>query len=184
MTQIDVAAVQASADEGLALIDVRSPGEFARVHAQGAINLPLERVSVATVAQIAGATSRVVLLCQSGARAAQAAAKLADSELAERVLVLTGGTAAWQAAGAPVVRGRGAIAIDRQVRIAAGFLVAAGAAVGYWLHPAGIVVSGCVGLGLMVAGITNTCAMAAILARMPWNAGSGGGSAGCTPPVP
>ena len=37
----DVAAFLAMRDQGLPLLDVRSPGEFALAHIPGALNLPL-----------------------------------------------------------------------------------------------------------------------------------------------
>ena len=37
----DVAAFLAMRDQGLPLLDVRSPGEFAFAHIPGALNLPL-----------------------------------------------------------------------------------------------------------------------------------------------
>jgi hypothetical protein len=57
----------------------------------------------------------------------------------------------------------------RQVQIAAGSLVVAGTLLGAFVHPAWLVLSGFVGAGLVFAGITNTCGLALLLARMPWN---------------
>ena len=71
-------------------------------------------------------------------------------------------------AGLPVVRGKKAISLERQVRIAAGSLVLLGAVL-YFVHPAFIGLSAFVGAGLVFAGITDTCGMGMILARMPWN---------------
>ena len=70
--------------------------------------------------------------------------------------------------GLPVARGKKAISLERQVRIAAGSLVLLGAALSF-VHPAFIGVSAFVGAGLVFAGITDTCGMGMILARMPWN---------------
>jgi hypothetical protein len=39
----------------------------------------------------------------------------------------------------------------------------------HWVHPWWIGLSGFVGAGLIFAGITDTCGMALLLARMPWN---------------
>ena len=44
-----------------------------------------------------------------------------------------------------------------------------GAALGWLVHPAFIGLSIFVGAGLVFSGITHTCGMGAILARMPWN---------------
>ncbi|HAW30125.1 MAG TPA: sulfurtransferase, partial [Planctomycetaceae bacterium] len=55
------------------------------------------------------------------------------------------------------------------VRIAAGFLVLTGALLGMFVNPWFSGLSAFVGAGLMFAGITDTCGMAMILAKMPWN---------------
>jgi hypothetical protein len=59
----------------------------------------------------------------------------------------------------------------RQVQIAAGSLVLLGTVLGALISPAWLVLSGFVGTGLIFAGISNTCSMALLLARMPWNQG-------------
>jgi hypothetical protein len=92
------------------------------------------------------------------------------------VISVEGGTAACEAAGIPVVRGRKAMSLERQVRIAAGGLVAIGAALAAFGPEApvnwqaiGAGLAGFVGCGLVFAGITDTCGMAMLIARMPWN---------------
>ena len=60
------------------------------------------------------------------------------------------------------------MSLERQVRIAAGSLVLTGA-IHSLVHPWWIGLSGFVGAGLMFAGITDTCGMGMVLARMPWN---------------
>ena len=82
---------------------------------------------------------------------------------------MEGGITAWEQEGLPLVRGRKAISLERQVRIAAGSLVFAGAILGYLVNPVWIALSGFVGAGLVFAGVTDTCGMAMVLARMPWN---------------
>jgi hypothetical protein len=61
------------------------------------------------------------------------------------------------------------MALDRQVRIAAGALVLLGVGLSLWVHPAFVALSAFVGGGLVFAGITGTCGMAMLLAKMPWN---------------
>ena len=85
------------------------------------------------------------------------------------VVNVEGGTLACEAAGLPVVRGKKAISLERQVRIAAGFLVLVGAVLALTVHPYFAGLSAFVGAGLMFAGITDTCGMGMLLARMPWN---------------
>ena len=80
-----------------------------------------------------------------------------------------GGTLAWEQAGLPVVRGKKAMSLERQVRIAAGSLVVLGTALGAFVHPGFLGLSAFVGAGLVFAGVTDTCGMGMVLARMPWN---------------
>lgn len=149
------------------LIDVRTPAEYAAVHAENARNLPLESLQPE---QLAGETQPVYLLCKSGARASNACNKLLSAGLSN-VTVVEGGTDAWVAAGLPCVQSgaKAPMSLERQVRIAAGALVATGVALGFLVHPVAFLLSGFVGCGLVFAGITDTCAMGMLIARMPWN---------------
>jgi 3-mercaptopyruvate sulfurtransferase SseA len=112
----------------------------------------------------------VVLVCRSGARAEQAERALAEAGM-PNVHVLDGGILAWEQAGAPVNRGRARWDIERQVRFVAGSLVLAG-----MLGSQGVAelkwLSAAVGAGLAFAALTNTCAMGALLARLPFNRGA------------
>ena len=87
------------------------------------------------------------------------------------VVNVEGGTQAWAAAGLPVVRGKKIVSLERQVRIAAGSLVCLGVLLAWLVHPAFIALSAFVGAGLIFAGLTDTCGMGLLLARMPWNRG-------------
>ena len=80
-----------------------------------------------------------------------------------------GGNTACVAASVQVVRGKKAISLERQVRIAAGVLVCAGAALGFFVHPYWIGLSAFIGAGLVFAGVTDTCGMGMVLAKMHWN---------------
>jgi hypothetical protein len=71
--------------------------------------------------------------------------------------------------GLAVVHGAKMISLERQVRIAAGSIVLVGAILALLVDPLFVLVSGFVGAGLVFAGITDTCGMGLMLARMPWN---------------
>ena len=157
-------------EERFHLVDVRSPAEFSAVHAEGAVLHPLDTLQPRQLVEQLGLSSAcpVVLLCASGNRAKKAA----EMFLAEGIphcLVVEGGTRAWEAAGLPVIRGKGMISIERQVRIGAGLLVVAGVLLGHLIHPGWYGLSGVVGCGLIFAGITDWCGMGHLLAKMPWN---------------
>ncbi|MCE9591290.1 MAG: DUF2892 domain-containing protein [Planctomycetes bacterium] len=154
----------------LDLIDVRTPLEFREVHVGVATNVPLDQLDPAAVmrARNGAASEPLYLICRSGSRGQQACDKFIKAGFAN-VLNIEGGTMACVEAGLPVVRGKKAVSLERQVRIAAGSLVLLGAVLGWLVHPAFVGLSAFVGAGLIFAGITDTCGLGMILARMPWN---------------
>jgi rhodanese-related sulfurtransferase len=143
------------------LVDVRELPEWAAGHVEGAMHLPLGDLRARP--ERAG-SGEVLLLCRSGRRAEQAAEALAAAATDVRPVVVDGGVDAWLRAGLPVRRERGPISLERQVRIAAGALVLAGL-----LIPGAGFLPYVVGAGLVFAGVTDTCAMGMLLARLPWN---------------
>lgn len=147
-------------------IDVRSATEFAAGHIPAAINIPMDEIE-SRLADLRPGT-RTVLICQSGMRAA-----LTRDLLASRVpdlYILHGGTDAWHSAGFPLVSStRSRWALERQVRLGAGLLVLTGVALGFLVHPFWFGLAGFIGAGLVFAGTTNFCAMARLLALLPWN---------------
>jgi len=151
------------------LIDVRTPVEFREVHVAAARNIPLHELDARRFAAARSAQSTpVYVICKSGSRSKQACEKLNAAGF-ENVVSVEGGTSAWDLAGLPVVRGKKAMSLERQVRIAAGTLVLTGAVLSQLFNPWWIALSGFVGAGLIFAGVTDTCGMGLLLARMPWN---------------
>lgn len=151
--------------EGATLIDVRTPAEYRELHVQGAKNAPLDRLDPA---QFKGHQGKLYVICQKGGRGAKACDQLAAAGV-DDLCNVEGGTLACEGAGLPVTRGKKSISLERQVRIAAGTLVVIGTALGAFVHPAWLGLSAFVGAGLVFAGVTDTCGMAMVLARMPWN---------------
>lgn len=154
-----------------AVLDVRTPLEFAEVHVPQAHNEPLDSLDPQALSA-AGRISKdqpIYLLCRSGARATKAAAKLTSAGF-EKTIVVEGGTLAWIDAGLPVERSSvKVISLERQVRIAAGSLVVLGFLLARFVHPAFIYLSAFVGAGLVFAGVTDWCGMGLLLAKAPWN---------------
>lgn len=166
-----------SAGQAVELLDVRTPVEFREVHVPFARNVPLDRLDPAAVAgqRPAPAGEPLYVICKSGGRGQKACEKLLAAGVS--AVNVEGGTQAWADAGLPVVRGKKSISLERQVRIAAGSLVLLGAVLAWLVHPGFIGLSAFVGAGLLFAGLTNTCGMGMLLARMPWNRVADG--AGC-----
>lgn len=65
-------ALRSAIQNGAKIIDVRTTGEFKGGHYDGAVNIPLDKVS-ATVKQIKGYNKPIVVYCASGMRSAAAA---------------------------------------------------------------------------------------------------------------
>jgi rhodanese-related sulfurtransferase len=152
------------------LIDVRTPVEYRSVHVQSARNIPLDQLDPAAVMQARNGSSGepLYLICQSGSRSQKACEKFQRAGFTN-VVSVEGGTNACVQSGLPVERGKKSISLERQIRIAAGSLVLTGILLGWLVYPAFFGLSAFVGAGLVFAGITDTCGMGMLLARMPWN---------------
>lgn len=157
------------AGQSIALLDVRTPAEFRELHADGALSAPLEHLDPHGVLNKFSLSpdQPLYVICQAGGRSRKACDKLAGVGIS--VVNVEGGTQAWAAARLPVVRGQKTMSLERQVRIAAGSLVLLGAVLGYFVHPYFIGLAAFIGGGLVFAGVTDTCGMGMLLARMPWN---------------
>jgi rhodanese-related sulfurtransferase len=148
------------------LIDVRSPAEFREVHVGFARNIPLDQLSPQSF-QNRTSVQPLYVICKAGGRGKQACERLAAAGVC--VCNVDGGTEAWAAAGLPVIRGKKAISLERQVRIVAGAIVLASAILAMTVHSYLAGLAAFMGAGLAFSGITNTCGMAVVLAKMPWN---------------
>ncbi|AUY53678.1 rhodanese-like domain-containing protein [Streptomyces sp. CB01881] len=168
---IDTAALRELTKDGSGprLLDVRTPGEFHTVHIPGAYNVPLDTLREHRVELLRHLDEDTVLICRSGARAAQAEQALADAGL-PNLRVLQGGMVAWEAAGGPVTRGAARWELERQVRLIAGSIVLVSGLAGLAV-PGLHLIGTAVGAGLTFAAVTNTCAMGMLLAKLPYNRG-------------
>jgi len=153
------------------LIDVRTPAEYRALHAVGAENHELSKLTAEYINKhiLPGLSEKpVLLLCKSGHRASMAAEIFQQLNM-PKIFVVEGGTDLWDEQGLPVERGTSAISLERQVRITAGTLVFLGTLLGVFVNRYFLIIPGFVGAGLVFAGVTDTCAMGLLLARMPWN---------------
>lgn len=158
-----------AADVTTRLIDVRTAGEFESGHISGAYNVPLDTLGEHR-AEIARVEAPIVLICQSGARAAKAEDTLRASGMTN-IRILEGGMSAWAATGAPVRTVAERWGLERQVRLVAGSIVLAAIVASVWF-PAARFVAGAVGAGLTFAALSNTCAMGMLLSKLPYNRGA------------
>lgn len=157
--------------EPIKIIDVRTPAEFESAHIPGSYNVPLDLLPEHREELENTLRSPAVLVCRSGARAEQAANLLRQTKLSN-VHILEGGLTAWQAAGKPVNRGQQRWSLERQVRGVAGSLVVASVLGGLLVSRPASLLAGAVGAGLAFSAVTDTCAMAKVLTRLPYNRGA------------
>ncbi|MFJ7020452.1 rhodanese-like domain-containing protein [Streptomyces sp. NPDC101117] len=156
----------------LIVIDVRTPGEYAGGHLPGALNIPLDQIQRA-LPDIRHAADRgdILVVCASGARSENAGRILAEHGVT--AAALSGGTGAWAADGHELHRPQGTASatwgMERQVRFTAGTVVLLGLLLGYVVHPAFQLLSAGIAGGLVFSALTNTCGMAALLAKLPHN---------------
>ncbi|MEU2768196.1 rhodanese-like domain-containing protein [Streptomyces diastaticus] len=156
----------------LTVIDVRTPGEYAGGHLPGALNIPLDQIRRALPdIRRAAEHSEILVVCASGARSENACRILAEHHVT--TVTLAGGTGAWAAEGHDLDRprstSRAVWGMERQVRLTAGTIVLVGLLLGVLIHPAFQILSAGVAAGLVFSALTNTCGMAALLAKLPHN---------------
>ena len=122
--------------EPIELLDVRTPVEYREMHCAFAKNIPLTDLDPKALmaARSNPAEEPLYVICRSGNRGKQACEKFIAAGYAN-VVNVEGGTLAWAECGLPVNRGRKAVSLERQVRIAAGSLVFLGVVLGYIVHP-------------------------------------------------
>lgn len=156
-------------------IDVSTRAEFNSLHVQGAKLYPFQNFKQEELERDFRAQKpkgkEIYILCRSGTRARMVAKIL--SQMSDIIpIVVDGGTQACAKIGMPLNRSEYIVmSLERQVRIAAGSLVFAGVVLGTLIQPEFYGLSAFVGAGLVFAGLTDTCAMGIVLAKMPWNRG-------------
>ena len=149
------------------IIDVREYPEFAAGHLSGATLVPLSNLTEKSKAW--SRSHSLTMVCKSGKRAEQGRQLLVANGFTS-VEILDGGMDAWQAAKQPVVVAeRRPWSIERQVRTVAGSLTLVTLGLGYFASSYFFLGTGFVGAGLVFAGVSDTCMMGQMLARLPWN---------------
>lgn len=159
------------------IIDVRTAAEIESQSLEGSAHFPLQELNCVEIKaylreQGHDPEQSIYMLCASGQRATRAAEQL-KGDLDCPLVIIEGGIGALSGAGISIQQGTSkTISLERQVRIAVGSLVVLCIILGGLLNPWFYVLAALVGAGLATAGITDSCAMAMLLARMPWNRAS------------
>lgn len=99
--RIPPSAVEAARAEGRLLLDVRTREEFATGHVPGAALIPLAELPARMDELAARRGDGVVVYCESGGRAARAAALLREAGFGD-VVLLEGSMRRWRSEGLPV----------------------------------------------------------------------------------
>ena len=183
-------ALESGGEQQRTLLDVRTEGEYAAEHLPGSRLMPLHELEKlvagaekgGSVQLAASALDRLGLkegvptyiLCQTGGRAKRAGSLLSGAGV-EGCVVVEGGIEACRAAGVATLKGESRVLpLMRQVQIVIGAVCATGAALAVWKDPMFGLLPLFMGLGLVFAGVTGTCGLALLMARLPWNRGARG----------
>jgi rhodanese-related sulfurtransferase len=165
---VQVAELKEALEKGdCQLLDVREYAEFATAHIRGARLIPLRELRGRVVEL--DRNRPLYVICRTGRRARQAREILRACGFGD-VRLVEGGMLAWQERGFAIEsEARAPWSLERQVRFAAGALVLVGALASLLIARPFIWLAIFVGAGLVFAAVTDTCGMALLLARMPWN---------------
>jgi rhodanese-related sulfurtransferase len=150
-------------DPNAQFIDVRTASEFRNEHINAFKNIPLHTLTSDSF----NPQDNLVIICQRGNRSQKACALLKDS--VSNLTHVAGGVSEWSTYYSTVKQESHGVSIMRQVQIVVGLFVLIGAILSQKVSPNFIWLSAFFGAGLLFAGVTNTCALAAVLTRMPWN---------------
>ncbi len=103
VTLVDPVTFQAAAaQDGVVLLDVRTPQEYSSGHIDGALNISLESATFAQEMAALDPTVTYAVYCRSGNRSAAATSFMLQSGFAAPY-ELAGGIVAWEQAAFPVV---------------------------------------------------------------------------------
>jgi len=160
------------------VVDVREPAEHAAENISGATLLPLGGITKNALPEAGG--KKLVIHCRSGKRSMNACEKLLAEDPNLEIYNLEGGISAWTQTGHAVQSsGKFFLPLDRQVQLAIGLMLILGSLLGALFSPAWFLLTGAIGAGLTVAGLTGFCGLAMVMARMPWNQSASGATSCC-----
>jgi len=155
------------------IIDVREPDEYELHHIKESINVPLSRFSLVAPGVLNQLKDRkIVFMCHSGARATQASeqAKSLGYNAEHEYSVYQGGISGWMKEGKPVDKGgKAPLPLIRQVQIFMGIMFMVFSILAVFLNPFYGYGTLLMSVGLLMAGVTGNCALANVIANMPWN---------------
>ena len=158
-----------SSEPSLMYIDVRTPQEFQIVHIPGSRNIPLSELSqhLDELRQLSR-QNPLTVLCRTQNRAQTALEYLRDQGITNCGL-LEGGITQWIYQENPLLRSPTSISPEGQVRAVAGSLILLGAGLTFLFSPWFLFLPVLVGIGLIHAGLTDSCLMGKLISSLPMN---------------
>lgn len=148
-------------------INVCTPEEYKERHISGVRSVPLDDIE-RHIGEFKDKKT-IYVHCRSGRRGVAAIEKLAALGVKAELVNVEGGILAWEQAGYGITKLSSRLSLLRQTLIVAGTLIVLAHIFALFASPLWLMVSGAVGVGLFVAGLTGWCGMTQVLARLPWN---------------
>jgi len=148
-------------------INVCTPAEYKEKHIRGVRSVPLDEIEKHI--QEFSDKRTIYVHCRSGRRGVAAIEKLSSLGVKAELVNVEGGIMAWEEAGFETGKLTSRISLMRQTFIAAGALVVLTQVLALTVSSIWAVLTGLVGAGLLIAGLTGWCGMTMLLAKMPWN---------------
>ncbi len=90
-----------SKEDGILLLDVRTPGEFHSGHIKGALNIDINGPGFKEKIQELDAGKTILVYCHSGARSAKASKVMSENGFST-IFDLSGGIISWKSQKLPV----------------------------------------------------------------------------------
>lgn len=175
--QITASAAKEFLDQSKAiLIDVREPNECKEQSIKGSISMPLSTFSQDAFDELIerNIDKKIIIHCKAGGRSNSVCQKVIQFNPKLEVYNLHGGIMACEKVGFDIAAEPSCCAakkmtIMQQTQLSIGVCVLMGALLGYIFSPFFLIIPAFFGAGLIWAGISGTCNLSLILAKMPWN---------------
>ena len=153
--------------EKITVLDVRSASELSEARVENAIHIPLNELS-SRISELKKIDGEITTLCKTGNRATIAAQALLQAGF-NNVSLIEGGIIGLEKSGYSLIKSKVKWSLERQVRFLAGTLVLLFSLLALFINQWFALGSLFIGGGLIFAGITNKCGMAALLLKLPYN---------------
>jgi len=160
-------AAQILRDKGAKLIDIRECSEFEEERIPGACLIPMKALAEEEFQE---AREKVAIFyCRSGRRTSLASSIIARTGFKE-VYILKGGLIAWKKQGLPVLKKQDKVPyLMRQIFVLLGIVLLLSSFLALGFNSYFLFVPIFIGAGLLFAGLSGTCLLALLIAKLPWN---------------